>query len=93
MFRIPVDDSMHEYNLISGFVPLPNSNKVVTVSILYKVPPRMVQVKPRSTVKLKFLTSIQYSEPITMEEYHIHNEITKKKAIEVCINHKSKILS
>lgn len=84
VFRIQVDEFVHEYNLISGFVPLPNTNKIVSVSILYTTPPRMVQIKARSTVRLKFLTSIQYSEPITMEEYHIHYEITKKKAIEVC---------
>ena len=80
--KIQVDKFVHEYILISGFVPLPNTNKIVSVSILYKTPPRMVQIKARSTVKLKFLTSIQYSEPITMEEYHIHYEVTKKKAIE-----------
>ncbi|XP_031833289.1 uncharacterized protein KIAA2013 homolog isoform X2 [Nomia melanderi] len=82
LIKIQVDDSIHEYNLISGFVPLPNSNKIVAASILYKVPPRMVQVKARSTVKFKYLTSIQYSEPVLMEEYHIQYEITKKKAIE-----------
>lgn len=73
---------MYEYNLISGFVPLPNSNKIVAVSILYKVPPKILQIKARSSLKLKFLTSIQYSEPIIMDEYHTHYETTKKKATE-----------
>ncbi|XP_016916509.1 uncharacterized protein KIAA2013 homolog isoform X2 [Apis cerana] len=80
--KIQVDDFMDEYNLISGFVPLSNTNKIVTISILYKTPPRTLQVKARSTMKLKFLTSIQYSEPTIMEEYHVQYEITKKKAIE-----------
>ncbi|XP_078037455.1 uncharacterized protein KIAA2013 homolog [Augochlora pura] len=80
--KIQVDDFIHEYNLISGFVPLPNTNKIVSISILYKVPPRMVQVKARSTVKFKYITSVQYSEPVLMEEYHNQYEITKKRAIE-----------
>ncbi|XP_043789312.1 uncharacterized protein KIAA2013 homolog [Apis laboriosa] len=80
--KIQVDDFMDEYNLISGFVPLSNTNKIVTISILYKTPSRTLQVKARSTMKLKFLTSIQYSEPTLMEEYHVQYEITKKKAIE-----------
>lgn len=92
MFRIQVDDFMDEYNLISGFVPLSNTNKIVTISILYKTPPRTLQVKARSTMKLKFLTSIQYSEPTIMEEYHVQYEITKKKAIEVHIHNVLKIL-
>ncbi|XP_015433835.1 PREDICTED: uncharacterized protein KIAA2013 homolog [Dufourea novaeangliae] len=80
--KIQVDDFKHEYSLISGFVPLPNSNKVVTVAILYKVPPRIIQVKARSTVNLKYFTSIQYSEPVFIEDYHTQYEMTKKKAIE-----------
>ncbi|XP_076756900.1 uncharacterized protein KIAA2013 homolog [Xylocopa sonorina] len=80
--KIQVDDFTDEYNLISGFVPLSNSNKIVAISILYEVPPRALQIKARSSMKLKFLTSIQYSEPTLMEEYHSHYELTKKKAIE-----------
>ncbi|XP_029038962.1 uncharacterized protein KIAA2013 homolog [Osmia bicornis bicornis] len=80
--KIQVGDFMYEYNLISGFVPLSNSDKIVAISILYKIPPKMLQIKARSSMKLKFLTCIQYSDPIVMDEYHTHYEITKKKAIE-----------
>lgn len=89
MFRIQVDDFLDEYNLISGFIPLSNSNKIVTVSIVYKTPPRILQIKARSSIKLKFLTSIQYSEPTLMEEHHIQYELTKEKAIEVYIIYKT----
>ncbi|OAD59961.1 hypothetical protein WN48_07872 [Eufriesea mexicana] len=82
VIKIPGQNVMHEYNLISGFIPLSNSNKVVTISIIYKTPPRMLQINARSSTKLKILTSIQYSEPILMEEHHIQYEITKRKAIE-----------
>lgn len=91
VFRIQVGDFIYEYNLITGFVPLSNSNKIVAVAIVYNASPRILQVKGRSTVKLKFLTSIQYSEPITMEEYHVHNELTKNKAIEVRTLYKIRI--
>ncbi|CAK9813545.1 Uncharacterized protein KIAA2013 homolog [Anthophora plagiata] len=94
VIKIHVDNVMHDYNLISGFVTQSNSNKIVSISILYKVPPRVLQIKPRSSMKLKFLTSIQYSEPIIMEEYNTHYELTKKKAIEaikkaISIQHQS----
>mgnify|MGYP004589566593 CR=1 FL=1 len=89
MFRIQIDDFLDEYNLISGFIPLSNSNKIVTISIVYKTPPRILQIKARSSMKLKFLTSIQYSEPTLMEEYHIQYELTKERAIEVCISYKT----
>ncbi|KAG7210712.1 hypothetical protein KM043_012212 [Ampulex compressa] len=80
--KISVDGFTHDYSIISGFVTLPNSNKIVVVSIVYKTPSKMVQVKARSSVKLEFLTSIQYSEPVMTGNYHDEREATKKKAIE-----------
>lgn len=81
IIKIQVDDFTEEYNLISGHVPL-NNNKIIAVSIAYKLPQRTVQLKGRSMVKFRFLTSIDYSEPISMEEYGNYYEITKRKAIE-----------
>jgi len=43
----------------------------------------MVQVKAHSSVKLEFLSSIQYSEPILSEQYHAERDATKKRAIDV----------
>jgi len=40
-------------------------------------------VKARSSIKLEFLSSIQYSEPISSEHYHIERDATKKRAIDV----------
>lgn len=68
---------------MSGFVPVPSSNKIIVISIIYKVPPKTVQVKARSSVKLEFLSSIQYSEPISSEQYHMERDATKKKALDV----------
>ncbi|XP_029167471.1 uncharacterized protein KIAA2013 homolog [Nylanderia fulva] len=81
--KIQVDGFNHEYTLVSGFVSVPNSNKIIVISIIYKVPPKTVQVKARSSIKLEFLSSIQYSEPISSEQYHIERDATKKKAIDL----------
>lgn len=62
---------------------MPNSNKIIVVSIIYKVPPKTVQVKARNSVKLEFLSSIQYSEPISSEQYHVERDATKKRAVDV----------
>lgn len=81
--RIQVDGLNYDYSFVSGFVSAPNSNKIIVVSIIYKVPPKTVQVKARSSVKLEFLSSIQYSDPISSEQYHVERDTTKKRAIEV----------
>lgn len=80
-----MDGFSHEYNLISGFISLSDSNKVIVISIVYKDPPKIIQIKARSTIKLEFLTSIQYSEPVSSERYHIERDVTKRKAIDVSI--------
>ncbi|KAF7382789.1 hypothetical protein HZH66_013191 [Vespula vulgaris] len=81
--KIQVDGFSHEYNLISGFISLSDSNKVIVISIVYKDPPKIIQIKARSTIKLEFLTSIQYSEPVSSERYHIERDVTKRKAIDI----------
>lgn len=53
------------------------------MSIVYRVPPKTIHIEARSSVKLQFLSSIQYSEPILSERYHIERETTKKRAIDV----------
>lgn len=83
--RIQVDGLNSEYNVISGHVALHNSNKVIVVSIVYRVPPKVTQVKPLSTTKFDILTSIQYSEPVTSDKYYNEREVTKKRAIEVSL--------
>lgn len=78
-----MDGLNSEYNVISGHVSLHNTNKVIVVSIVYRVPPKVIQVKALGTVKLDVLTSIQYSEPVSSDKYYNERESTKKKAIEV----------
>lgn len=42
-----------------------------------------MQVKAHNSVKLEFLSSVQYSEPISSEQYHVERDIIKKKATDV----------
>jgi hypothetical protein len=82
-FSILVEHTNHEFNLESGHVPVPNSNKVVAVTIVSQVVQKNIQVKARGSVKLEFLTSIKYSKPIQMEQYTQERNIIRDKAIDV----------
>lgn len=83
--RIEDDTDNHEYTMTSGTLTLPDSNQIIVVSILYKIPDKNILIKPRSTMKFKFLTSIYYSEPQISKRYLTEREVTQRKAIEVII--------
>lgn len=80
---IQLAQTNYEFSLTSGFVSLPDSKKKIVVSIVYKVPPKTLQVKARGNSRLEVLTSIKYSEPVPAEQYHEERESTRKSAIEV----------
>ncbi|XP_015115145.1 uncharacterized protein KIAA2013 homolog [Diachasma alloeum] len=80
--NIQVDGKNHDYIMTSGYVPLPDSSQIIVVSILYKLPQNSVIVKPRSSTKIEFLTSISYSEPQISRRYVAEREVTQRKAIE-----------
>ncbi|XP_066584652.1 uncharacterized protein KIAA2013 homolog [Prorops nasuta] len=82
--KLQVDGIVHDYNIVSGYVKVPDGNKVVAVSIAYKTVPKSVQIKARSSIRLEFLTGIQYSEPLTSEQqYPDEREVTKRKVIDL----------
>lgn len=68
----------------SGFVPSPNSEKIIVVTIVYVVPSKYLSIKPKSTTKLEFLTSICYSEPVALGQYENERKNIERKAIKVC---------
>ncbi|XP_011497817.1 PREDICTED: uncharacterized protein KIAA2013 homolog [Ceratosolen solmsi marchali] len=80
--NILVERANHEFNLESGYVPVPNSNKIVAVTIVYQIVQKRIQVKARGSVKMEFLTSIKYSEPIEMEQYTRERNAIREKAID-----------
>lgn len=80
--KIQTDGLFHDYNVVSGFVPLPDSNKVVVVSIVYKPAPRTIQLKPHGIIKFDFITSVKYSEPVDVIEYEREKPDAQRKAVE-----------
>lgn len=78
-----MDGTIVEFNLISGHVTLPDSNKIIAVSIVYKTPPKVLQVKARGSSSFEYLTSIKFSEAVSSEQYHVERDSTQKKAIDV----------
>lgn len=69
--------------MTSGSISLPDSNQIIVISILYKIPDKTVVIKPKSSMKFEFLTSIYYSEPLILKRYLTEREVTQRKAIEV----------
>ena len=84
-FSILVERTNHEFNLVSGYVNIPNSNKVLAVSIIYQAAQKSIEVKPRSSVKLEYLTSIKYGEPILVNQYRQERDTIREKAIDVSL--------
>lgn len=82
-FSILVERTNHEFNLASGYIAVPNSNKVIAISIVYQTTQKVIQVKARSTVKIEYLTSIKYSEPILVEQYRQERDAIREKSIDV----------
>lgn len=83
VYRIPVDNTVHEFTMASAFVPSSETNKMIAVSILYKEPPKSVQLKARASEKFTFLTSVQYSEPLVAKLYQAERVMTEKRCIDV----------
>ncbi|XP_015510287.1 uncharacterized protein KIAA2013 homolog [Neodiprion lecontei] len=75
----------YEYTSTSGFVSLPGSDKIVAVAVVYRSPPKTFHVTARSFMKLQFLTSVHYSEPVSSDSYIARKQllqVSQKKALE-----------
>ncbi|KAK0087982.1 hypothetical protein PV325_013531 [Microctonus aethiopoides] len=80
--NIQMDGIIHKYSITSGYVHLSDSNQIIVVSVVYAIPPKSVVIKPRSTTKLQFLTSVSYSNsPQTISQYANERKITEKNAL------------
>ncbi|XP_014206584.1 uncharacterized protein KIAA2013 homolog [Copidosoma floridanum] len=80
--NIIVEHTNHPFNVVSGFVSIPNSNKIVAISMVYHALPKNIQVKARSSTKVEYLTSISYSEPILIDQYHKQKDLIREKSVE-----------
>lgn len=82
--RIQVDGLPSvEYTLTTGYVPAPDSDKIVAVAVVHRTPPKTLQVKSRGSIRLELLSSIYYSEPLSSDSYNSEIKLVQKKAIEV----------
>lgn len=55
----------------------------MAISIVYQAAPKNIEVKARGSVKMEYLASIKYSEPIVMEQYRQERDSIREKAIDV----------
>lgn len=80
-----MEHTNHQFTLVSGHVNVPNSNKVIAVTIVYQTPQKNIRVQALNTENIEYLTSIEYSEPIPMDQYHKERDAVRQKAIDVII--------
>ncbi|XP_034939799.1 uncharacterized protein KIAA2013 homolog [Chelonus insularis] len=80
--NIQVDGNNYKYIVTSSFVPLSNSDEKVAITIIYTTPPKSLTIKPKSTIKLEYLTSIYYSNKLqNLAQYDVERKNTEKKAL------------
>ncbi|OXU28585.1 hypothetical protein TSAR_004806 [Trichomalopsis sarcophagae] len=80
--NILVERTSHEFTLVSGYINVPSSSKVVAVSIVYQAASKNIEVKARGSMKMEYLASIKYSEPIAMDQYRQERDSVREKAID-----------
>ncbi|XP_041971931.1 uncharacterized protein KIAA2013 homolog [Aricia agestis] len=71
-----------EYEVVTGMVPLPDSDNVLAASVVTRKLSNTIQVEARDGVDLVIFTTVQYSKPIKQADYAKHKDIVEKKAIE-----------
>lgn len=71
-----------EYEVVTGMIPIPESEQVVAASVVCRKMSNTVQVEARDGLDILILTTVQYSKPISKAEYASQKDIIEKKAIE-----------
>lgn len=72
-----------EYQVVTGLIELNNrKNEVVAVSIVSRKIPRTITLKKRGATKLEFLLTINYSYPISRDDYAHKKDEVEHSAIE-----------
>ncbi|XP_068623610.1 uncharacterized protein KIAA2013 homolog [Battus philenor] len=71
-----------EYEVVTGMVKIPDSEKILAVAVVCRKLNNMVQVDARDGSDILILSTIQYSRPIKQSDYAKHKDIVEKKAIE-----------
>ncbi|KAL7288729.1 hypothetical protein TKK_0017454 [Trichogramma kaykai] len=76
-----IKGTKQEFNLASGYITVPNSNKVIAVAIVYQSIPKFIEVKARDSFKIEYFTSINYSEPVIMDQFSKERDSVKNRAV------------
>ncbi|KPJ13019.1 Uncharacterized protein KIAA2013-like [Papilio machaon] len=71
-----------EYEVVTGMVAIPDSEKVLAVSVVCRKYGNTIQVDARDSTDILLLTTVQYSKPIKEADYAKHKDIVEKKALE-----------
>ncbi|KAB7497612.1 Uncharacterized protein Anas_00137 [Armadillidium nasatum] len=74
-------EGQHDYLVVSGSVDIPNSNNVLSVSIVTRKIPPSIEVKSRESNTLHFFTSVNYSDPILRNGYKSVKDMTEHTAL------------
>lgn len=71
-----------EYEVVTGMVPITDSDKILAVAVVCRKMNNVVQVDARDGSDIIILTTVQYSKPIKQSDYAKHKDVVEKKAIE-----------
>ncbi|KAI5642612.1 hypothetical protein NE865_05379 [Phthorimaea operculella] len=71
-----------DYEVISGMVALPESDKVIAVAVVCRKMPNMLRIDARDVHDILIFTTVQYSEPISKSEYAKQKDLVEKRAIQ-----------
>lgn len=82
VIKIQHGSKMVDYQVITGYVSQLTNNKITAVSIVYRLIPRVLTLNKRGNTNLNLLTTINYSKPITKEQYAQQKDIVEKAAID-----------
>ncbi|CAB3246007.1 unnamed protein product [Arctia plantaginis] len=73
---------LKEYEVVTGMIPIPDSENVIAASVVCRKMSNTVQVEARDGLDILILTTVQYSKPITKGEYAKQKDAVEKRAIE-----------
>lgn len=71
-----------EYEVVTGMIPVPDSENVIAAAVVCRKMPSSVQVAARDGLDILIFTTVKHSRPIKKSEYAKQKDIVEKNAIE-----------
>lgn len=83
VIKIQHGSKMVDYQAVTGYVPSINlNNRVRAVSIVYRLIPKVLTLNKRGNTNLNMLFTINYSKPISKDQYAQQKDVTEKLAVD-----------